>query len=193
MARRNSGWPELGVRRWGDVLEMRTSSSYDYAYDGDSYAASDESRRIHELRGLVMSQVAEIEDLLYELANTYLPALKKMTPKQSLGLKKAPAGELLVAVELCSLLNLEVTNSERLDILADTIQRRNALVHATVQIGFSWTGSGDRREPVIALLSSRIEAVGQSDIGEYELEPTYRDLTQRWTPRLMFGRLLWAV
>lgn len=60
-------WPALSVRSWQGVLERREPDYYElYGYGpdlDDDVLGAEYAQRIHELRGLVMAQVAEIEDL----------------------------------------------------------------------------------------------------------------------------------
>ncbi len=58
-------WPELTVRSWQGVLARRDPEWR--SWDDDDYEEASEGRRLHELRGLIMAQVAEIEDLLKQL------------------------------------------------------------------------------------------------------------------------------
>lgn len=167
-------WPELGIRRWGDVL-VRRHPEVDYIDEDDSYAESRESHRIHELRGLIMAQVAEIEDLLYWLVNNYLPLFKPLTPRQIESLKKVPAGALLKhAGEVLAILELEAEFVRQVAEVEKAIRRRNVLVHATVHVGFSYSSFRDQHEAVIVLLTSKVSGVGTEEIGELELEQDIR-------------------
>lgn len=70
-------WPELTVRNWRGVLARRDPEWR--AWDDDDYAEAGEARRLHELRGLIMAQIAEIEHLLKELlkkADEFRPITK---------------------------------------------------------------------------------------------------------------------
>src|ERR687887_1254948 len=57
-------WPELTVRGWRGVLARRQPDWGSWDDDDDLVGEAREAIRLHELRGLVMAQVAEIEDLL---------------------------------------------------------------------------------------------------------------------------------
>ena len=60
-------WPPLVVRRWQGVLYSRNPDDW-FDWDHDPIEEAVISRRLHELRGLVVGQVAEIESLLLHIA-----------------------------------------------------------------------------------------------------------------------------
>jgi hypothetical protein len=60
----HSRWPPLSMHGWQQVLNMRDPDWGSAAEDQDDLMAAEESRRMHELRGLIVGQVAEIENLL---------------------------------------------------------------------------------------------------------------------------------
>lgn len=60
-------WPPLVVRSWQGVLYERDDESF-CGWDHDPKQEATISRRMHELRGLVVGQVAEIESALLDIA-----------------------------------------------------------------------------------------------------------------------------
>lgn len=58
-------WPPLSVRGWSQVLAMRDPSWGSEPDHYDDISAAEESRRMHELRGLIVGQVAEIKTCSY--------------------------------------------------------------------------------------------------------------------------------
>jgi hypothetical protein len=159
-------WPELTVRSWQGVLARRDPDWSGWA--DDDYAEATDARRLHELRGLVMAQVAEIEDLLKELlkkADELQPMVK--VDKN----RRLPTGVTLNRLEaLLKSWNLLGDLGGQIGTVRRAIKRRNALVHARVHIGFSLQGEYGPREPVIALLFSNDPDEGASGINEFELE-----------------------
>jgi hypothetical protein len=147
-------WPNLTVRSWVGVLARRDPDWR--SSDDDDPEEALEARRIHELRGLVMAQVAEIEDLLrFVLVEA---GSRTNRTSRSLRLHRPTAGAALKRVE--SLLE-EIGLAERfrhhITQMESTIHRRNKLVHATVKVGFSQMGEYGPHVPVIVLLMTRDE------------------------------------
>lgn len=62
-------WPPLSVRDWRSVLAQRDPDWGPQEGDFDGILAARESRRIHELRGVIVGLVAEIEICCF----TFLP------------------------------------------------------------------------------------------------------------------------
>ena len=63
----NEYWPPLVVRRWQEILYSRNPDDW-FDRDHDPIEEAVISRPLHELRGLVVGQVAEIESLLLHVA-----------------------------------------------------------------------------------------------------------------------------
>jgi len=58
-------WPELTVRSWQTVLAKRDSEWGFETDDHDWIDEASDSRRLHEMRRVIIGQVAEIENLLF--------------------------------------------------------------------------------------------------------------------------------
>jgi hypothetical protein len=120
--------------------------------DYDDFMGAIEAQRLHELRGLIMAQVAEIEDLLrFTLTQT-------RTQTGRSGSRSRPSGRITAGAALKQLerllqdLQLAERYQQQVALIRSTIRRRNQLVHARVHIGFAQAGEYAPREPVIALL-----------------------------------------
>lgn len=156
-------WPEMTVRSWRGVLERRNPGQYFWEPDDYSEEA-EEARRIHELRGLIMAQVAEIEDLFRNL----------LSCAQECGITIKSAGRTAGAMagavgRLVLVLDLKDRYDDTLEAIRAVISRRNALVHATVTVGFYRIGLEGPRVPVIALLNHETDG---GELSEVDLEAT---------------------
>lgn len=186
-------WPDLSVRTWRGVLSSREPHEWD---DGEhNYAVEAEfARHLHELRGLMMAQVAEIEDLLRTVlreADERLPGWDGKEPRKKKPRKGEEEDDEKVkerkittggALRLIKILLEKLEPNHRLGTSVEkvdaVIKRRNRLVHSRVHVGTSRLGPGALDEPVIALLIDH-DATRQApetendsldgDIGEQEL------------------------
>lgn len=166
------GWPYLGVRSWRAVL---TPVPDECRYDADSddaFLEAHESRRIHELRGTFLAQVAEVEDLLLTLLGVLvekrIDVLQPMskTPER---LRVAPSGKCIeVLGKLSDNLGLTDDLQAAFGHLRWLLSRRNQLVHATVRVGFSQRHPDAPREAVVAWLQ---ESRGRKPIVDWTLAP----------------------
>jgi len=144
-------WPDLSVRSWRGALFERTQQE-PYCEDdaSDHLLEAGDTRRIHELRGLFLAQVSEVEDLMVHIvkyASEKRPDLFGEPPKKNL-LSKA-----LAAVKgIAETLGLGIMAEERFPMLFWMIARRNQLVHARVVVGYSQLGPNAPREAVIVFL-----------------------------------------
>jgi hypothetical protein len=166
-------WPPLAVRSWPGALDSRMPPDEYYDRDHDYVQEAAESRPLHELRGLVVGQVAEIEGLLLYIASTIrsqwagpLPSRKKW---------RSAGGALHDLRRLLSSLALQDELAVELETIWKTIQRRNRLVHGRIHIGFSRVGEHAPLESVIYLLLENDEAEDtpqnrDSDTGEEQDE-----------------------
>jgi hypothetical protein len=138
---RREPWPMGTVRSWQGVYQQRQESGY-ADDEADRIRESKESSRIHELRGLMMAQVAEVEDLL-------------VTLHRQLDSPPANEGRWTTAKRILALLgdmpesgNLQ----QQLDHMEWLLERRNQLVHARVHVGYAYSQFNDSREAVVVLL-----------------------------------------
>ena len=121
-------WPELTVRSWRTVLAKRDPDWGSQEEDHDGIDEAYESRRLHELRGIIIGQVAEIENLLYYITSqiheryTGLPGRPK---------RPSPGGILQHLEDLLRRINADRKTVEKIAKIKKTIKRRNKLVHAT--------------------------------------------------------------
>jgi hypothetical protein len=163
-------WPPLIVRDWRSVLELREPNldfEEDY-YDG--ILTANASRRIHELRGIIVGQVAEIENLLLYMAKQ----VRERCTTGDLGNRRAggPTGVVFAHVkELLQNLKIKDEFGSHLEMIQETIERRNAIVHAVVLVGISYSQFNDSREPMLILMrdnddkkwEARFEAAAELD------------------------------
>jgi hypothetical protein len=117
----------------------------------DDLNGAEESRRMHELIGLIVGQVAEIENLLIYIADqirvrtTALPRPARQ--------RRHGAGNILSDVESqLRALELEGEFETSIRDIRQTINERNAIVHAVIQIGYSDMGEHGPRVSVISIL-----------------------------------------
>lgn len=129
-------WPPLSVRRWSGVLAMRHHEWGSAPEDRDYLVEAEESRRMHELRGLIVGQVAEIESLLIHVVNQIFE--RTAAVPQPVRMKRYTAGQILAVVEnQLRVLGLEGEFGASIRRIRQTINDRNAIVHAIISIGFS--------------------------------------------------------
>lgn len=163
-------WPDLGVRSWQGVLTERLPREDLYEDDAsDHLLEARESRRIHELRGLFLAQVAEVEDLMVNV----LDSVYENRPDLIGGSRKKVilSRALAVVQDVMRGLELESLAEEKFPMLLWMIARRNQLVHARVVVGYSQLGPDAPREAVIVLLQEiqpRSSAVPWSDAPKLE-------------------------
>jgi len=144
-------WPPLSVRRWSQVLAMRDPAWGSAAEDHDELVAAEESRRMHELRGLIVGQVAEIENLLIHITNQ-ICARTTASPRPARQ-RRHGAGNILTEVESqLRALDLEEEFEASIQGMRQTIRDRNDIVHAVISIGFSDMGEYGPRVSVISIL-----------------------------------------
>ena len=167
-------WPPLSVRNWQAVLGMRDSDWGSLEDDYDCIEAAKESRRLHELRGLVIAQVAEIEALLLYISSQIRDRSSPGNVPEKRE-KMRGAGNVLKDVEaLLDVIGLGDDLSEQVETVRRTIRRRNDIVHATVHIGFAYVEFNDSRNSVICLLMDN-DQIGQprSEVQRYEEDEDY--------------------
>lgn len=141
-------WPPLAVRTWQGALNSRDPEYREFDYEHEVEAI--ESRRLHELRGLVVGQVAELESLLLHITSEIRARYSGPLPVRS---KRRGAGGALS--DLRSLLKTMLLGdelAEELETIGLVIRRRNWLVHGRIHVGLSQLGPHAPLEPVISLL-----------------------------------------
>jgi hypothetical protein len=145
----NEHWPPLVVRRWQEVVILRNPDDW-FNEDHDPIGEALISRPLHELRGLVVGQVAELESLLLHIAqeirDRYVGTLSGRQKRKGAG------GALQDVRNLLTALTLEHEVSAELEKIGRMIDRRNRLVHGVIHIGFSRLGTDAPLEHVITLL-----------------------------------------
>lgn len=137
---------------------MRDPAWGSAAEDYDGIEAAGESRHMHELRGLIVGQVAEIENLLIHIADQ----IRARTPGVShpARQRRRGAGKILDDVEgLLRVLDMEGEFEASIQKISQTIRDRNAIVHAVISIGFSDMGLYGRMS-VISILFDNDPAKG---------------------------------
>jgi hypothetical protein len=144
-------WPPLSVRDWQSVLAQREPDWGSEEGDRDGILAAEESRRIHELRGVIVGQVAEIENLLLHIsAQVRERANSDEFRKRQI---RGPAGAVLTHVEdLLRILGLDSQFEDHLNVVRETIANRNAIVHAVVDAQFSLSPFSGSRECVLIII-----------------------------------------
>ena len=163
-------WPPLVVRSWYGVLYERDREySFDLDYDPEQEATI--SRRMHEIRGLVVGQVAEIESALLGIASEIRARHPGPLPNRP---KRMGAGGALNDVrKLLPVLSVNDNLARELALIEEVIRRRNKLIHARIHVGFSRLGPHSGLEPVIYLLQEN-DAV-EADISQRVDGGTIRD------------------
>ena len=160
----NEYWPPLVVRRWQEILYSRNPDDW-FDRDHDPIEEAVISRPLHELRGLVVGQVAEIESLLLHVAQEIRDRHTGTLPGRQK--RKGAGGALQDVRKLLAALALEDELSAELEKTGRVIDRRNRLVHGVIHIGFSRLGPQAPLEPVISLLfeNDSYEAMQVGDHG----------------------------
>lgn len=184
-------WPPLSVRDWQTVLGMRGPDCGGHEEDYDYIEAAEASRRLHELRGLVIGQVAEIEALLLLISSQIRERFT--TGKLPRRRGQHGAGNALNDVEiLLDAIGLGSELADHIKSIRRTIIRRNSIVHATIGIGVDYVAFNDSRSAVISVLldndptrrtkraieeEEEEEEEGPDEIDEVDLE---RQLTEAY-------------
>ena len=110
-ARMNEYWPPLVVRRWQGILHSRNLDNW-FDWDHDPIEEAVISRPLHELRGLVVGQVAEIESLLLhvaqEMRDRYMGTLPGRQKRKGAGGALQDVRKLLAALALEDELSAEL-------------------------------------------------------------------------------------
>lgn len=135
-------WPDECVRSWRGALEERRPDRDELQYETDAQdhlLEAEETRRLHMLRGMLMAQTAEVEDLLVTLCEEVLGID---------GARKASAGGLLGKLRDAS---QNDALSEEFGHVNWLLKRRNELVHATLAVGYV-NGWADERLSVLTVL-----------------------------------------
>jgi hypothetical protein len=173
-------WPPLSVRDWGSVLAQRDPDWGREEEDFDGISGAHESRRIHELRGVIVGQVAEIENLLLHISAQIIRRsnLAEIRNRRAHG----PAGVVLAHVKKqLGILGLENEFEAHLEAIRTAITDRNAIVHAVVNVGFSYVQFNDSRDCVLIILRDNDDDKWQKCLEETaELDPWDRDEMIPW-------------
>jgi hypothetical protein len=107
----NEYWPPLVVRRWQGILHSRNLDNW-FDWDHDPIEEAVISRPLHELRGLVVGQVAEIESLLLhvaqEMRDRYMGTLPGRQKRKGAGGALQDVRKLLAALALEDELSAEL-------------------------------------------------------------------------------------
>ena len=141
-------WPPLTVRTWQGALNSRDPEYREF--DHEHEVEAEESKRLHELRGLVIGQVAELESLLLYITSEIRARYGGPLPVRP---KRRGAGGALS--DLRSLLKAMLFGdelAEELETIKLVIQRRNWLVHGRIKVHLSQLGPEAPLEPVVYLL-----------------------------------------
>jgi hypothetical protein len=168
------------VRDWRAVLAQRDPDWGSQEEDFDGISAAHESRRIHELRGVIVGQVAEIENLLLYISTQ----VRERSNSEELrtGRARGPAGAVLAHVEqLLEVLGFESEFKSHVTIIREVIKSRNAIVHAVIDVGFDYVQFTDSRDCVIIIVRDNDDDKWQKHL-EYaaELNPWETDEMLPW-------------
>jgi len=157
-------WPSLAVRTWQGALYSRSQEYWVGEHDDALEAA--EGRPLHELRGIIIGQAAEIEGLLLYIGSEIRARHTEPLPKRH---KRRGAGGALQDLRmLLKVLQLDEQLSGKLDHIGRVIQRRNRLVHGRIHVGFSRLSEQAPLEPVITLLFENDPDDDQPQAGDDE-------------------------
>lgn len=144
-------WPPLTVRAWQGMFALRNHEwGTDEGYYDDVSAAS-LSRRLHELRGVIIGQVAEIEALMIYISTQIHNRFRES--KLPARRPRSGAGAILRHVQdLLDRMGLKGDLEEKIQNIKRTIDRRNKIVHATIHVGYAHVNFTGTWDPVIVLL-----------------------------------------
>lgn len=143
-------WPELTVRSWQTVLAKRDPEWGSQEEDHDGIDEAYQSRRLHELRGIIIGQVAEIESLLYYITSQIHERCAGLPGRP----KRPTAGGILQHLEdSLRIIGTDNKAAEKTAKIKKTIRRRNKIVHATIHVGYSFVAATGCRDAVIIYLS----------------------------------------
>jgi hypothetical protein len=160
-------WPPFAVRSWRGALYDRDPAWYDD--DTDDAQEAIDARPLHELRGLIIGQVAEIESLMISLAASIDERLPSRQPVRQ---RRSGAGGALAEVrKRLEIMDLAGQLTSQLDVIQIVICRRNSLVHGTIHVGSSRLSPAERLEAVIILLVENNEP----DSRPMSLDPEHDD------------------
>jgi hypothetical protein len=175
-------WPPFSVRPWLTVHDSRLPSD-GTPWDHDPIAEANISRRLHEMRGLVIGQVAEVESLLFHIGEQTRRRYQGTLPSRP---RRMGAGGALQDVkELLAVLALGDEFAAEIEQIHKVIALRNRLVHGVIRIGFSQPGDQGPLEPVVYMFTENdddrppmtiIDPFGDDDDWEYAVEIDERDL-----------------
>jgi len=157
-------WPPLVVRTWQGVLHGRDRENF-FDWDHDPEQEATISRRMHELRGLVVGQVAEIESALLDIASEIRDRHPGPLPNRQK--QKGAGGALNDVRKLLPTLLVDDGLARELALIDQVIRRRNKLMHARIHVGFSRLGPHSGLEPVIYLLHENDAAEASIAQGVY--------------------------
>lgn len=128
---------------WSTILQDLFPMAMDEPHDDEC------ASEMHRLRGLVVAQAAETEDVLGRILRVLDSTVRL----------DRPAGVLFRAIK-AQLTNEECfRHANDLQILADAIKSRNRAVHSSVTIGSSWrdyAAGGGEWVPVISFLGDEL-------------------------------------
>lgn len=127
-------WPDLSVRSWRGVLAQRPRKDDFYEVgDEDFLLEAAEARRLHELRGLFLAQVSEVEDLMIHAVD----CVHQKRPDLIDGSRKkiVLSRALMIVREIMKKLGADQAAEIRFPMFYWMIARRNQLVHSRVLVG----------------------------------------------------------
>ena len=141
-------WPPLAVRTWQGAMNSRDPEYREFDYENEVEAA--ESKHLHELRGLVIGQVAELESLLLYMSSEIRDRYSGSLPVRPR--RRGAGGALSDLRNLFKVMLFGEEFAEELEIIRQVIQRRNWLVHGRIIVHLSQLGPEAPLEPVLYLL-----------------------------------------
>lgn len=141
-------WPPLAVRTWQGALNSRDPEYREFVYENEVEAA--ESKHLHELRGLVVGQVAELESLLLYITSEIRARYNGSLPVRPR--RRGAGGALSDLRSLFKVMPFDEELAKELDTIRLVIQRRNRLVHGRISVHLSQLGPEAPLEPVLYLL-----------------------------------------
>jgi hypothetical protein len=152
-------------------------------WDHDPIAEADISRRLHEMRGLVIGQIAEIESLLLHISEQVRCRYQGSLPSRPR--RMGAGGSLRDVKKLLAVLALGEEFAAEIEQIHKVIALRNRLVHGVIRIGFDRLGDQASLEPVIYMFTENdddrpaktiIDHFEDDDEWEYAVEIDKRDL-----------------
>jgi hypothetical protein len=143
-------WPAMTVHDWNTAWAKRDPEWGAEEGDRDGIDTASETKRLHELRGVIIGQVAEIESLLLHMTSKIERKLPEISVSR--GYRNRGTGAVLQALEeQLRQLGIAAELHNQFVAVRNCIRERNNIVHATVRIHYSWDPFSGGRAAVLEI------------------------------------------